>query len=150
MSPEAYTEYLHRSIPLIAAMDLRVLRSEAGSIELLAPLAPNRNHQGAAFGGALATLGIVSGWALLQQELERAAVPAKIVVQRSECDYLVPVDAEFSSRSELPAEEWERFVAMLRKRGRARIVVQSSLRCSGREAVRHSGTFVAMSESQSP
>ena len=71
------------------------------------------------------------------------------MIQRSECDYLVPVDAEFSSRSELPAEEWERFVAMLRKRGRARITVQSTLHCAGREAVRHSGTFVAMTNESS-
>jgi thioesterase domain-containing protein len=148
MSPEAYTEYLQRSIPLVAAMRLRVLRNAAGSIELLAPLEPNRNHQGAAFGGALATLGIVSGWALLQQELERAALPTRVVVQRSECDYLVPVDAEFASRSELEPQEWERFVSTLRKRGRARITVRSSLHCGGREAVRHSGTFVAMNGDQ--
>lgn len=148
MSPESYTEYLHRSIPLTAAMRLRVLHAEPGGMELLAPLEPNRNHQGAAFGGSLATLGIVSGWALLQQELERQGLPARIVIQRSECDYLEPVDAEFCTRSSLPGEEWERFLATLRRRGRARITVLSSLRCAGREAVRHSGTFVAMSGGQ--
>jgi thioesterase domain-containing protein len=150
MSPEAFTAFLHESIPLTAAMGLRVLGGTAGSIELLAPLQPNRNHQGAAFGGALATLGIVSGWALLQQELERQAQPAKIVVQRSECDYLAPVDAEFTSRSSLDPAEWERFLAMLRRRGRARITVPTTLHCAGREAVRHSGIFVAMTGSPNP
>lgn len=144
MSPEAFTAYLHESIPLTAAMRLRVLGGEAGGIELLAPLEPNRNHQGAAFGGSLATLGIVSGWALLQQELQREGCAARIVVQRSECDYLEPVDAEFRSRSSVEPAEWERFVATLRKRGRARITVLSRLHCGGREAARHSGTFVAM------
>jgi len=144
MSPEALTEYLHRHIPLTAAMQLRVLRSDGGGIELLAPLAPNRNHRDTAFGGSLATLGIVTGWTLLQQGLRREGVEARVVVQKSECEFLQPVAAEFSSASSLPAEEWARFLETLSKRKRARITVHSSLRCAGHEVVRHSGTFVAI------
>jgi thioesterase domain-containing protein len=144
MSPQAFTEYLHRNIPLTAAMQLRVLRSDAGSIELLGPLPPNRNHRDTAFGGSLATLGIVSGWALLQQELRRQGLDARIVIQRSECDFVEPVDADFTAQCSLPAADWQRFLATLDKRGRARITLHSSLRCAGREVVRHSGTFVAL------
>lgn len=144
MSPEAFTDQLHRSIPLTAAMSLRVLHSAAGSIALLAPLEPNRNHQSSAFGGSLATLGIVSGWALLQQELRREGLEARIVIQRSECDFVEPVEAEFTAQCGLPDGEWARFLATLRKRGRARITVHSVLRSAGRDAVRHSGTFVAL------
>ena len=143
MSPEAYTEYLHRHIPLTAAMQLRVLRSGAGSIELAAPLAPNRNHRGTAFGGSLVTLGIASGWALLQRSLSEAGIEARIVVQKSECEYLLPVEQEFVSSSSLP-EEWPQFLDTLRKRGRARITVHSTLRSAGQDVVRHSGTFVAL------
>ena len=144
MSPEALTEYLHRHIPLTAAMQLRVLHSGDGRIELLAPLAPNRNHRDTAFGGSLATLGIVTGWALLQQGLRREGVEARIVVQKSECEFLLPVATEFSSESNLPAAEWSRFLATLRKRHRARITIHSTLRSAGHEVVRHSGTFVAL------
>jgi len=144
MSPENFTEYLHRNIPLTAAMQLRVTGGGAGRIELLAPLPPNRNHRDTAFGGSLATLGIVSGWALLQQELRRHGLDARIVIQRSECEYVEPVEADFTARCSLPAEDWERFLATLRKRGRARITLYSSLCSAGREAVRHSGTFVAL------
>ncbi len=103
MSPEALTEYLHRHIPLTAAMQLRVLHSGDGHIELLAPLSPNRNHRDTAFGGSLATLGIVTGWTLLQQGLLREGVEARVVVQKSECEFLEPVVAEFVSESHLPA-----------------------------------------------
>jgi len=143
MSPEAYTEYLHRHIPLTAAMQLRVLRSGAGTVELAAPLAPNLNHRGTAFGGSLVTLGIASGWALLQRSLAEAGVEARIVVQKSECEYLLPVEQEFVSSSRLP-EEWPQFLDTLRKRGRARITVHSSLHSAGQEVVRHSGVFVAI------
>jgi thioesterase domain-containing protein len=144
MSPEALTEYLHRHIPLTAAMQLRVLRSGDGAIELAAPLSPNRNHRDTAFGGSLATLGIVSGWALLQQSLRQEGLEARIVVQKSECEFLEPVAEEFFSASSLPAAEWTRFLDTLRKRKRARITIHSTLRCAGREVVRHSGTFVAL------
>jgi len=144
MSPEALTEYLHRNIPLTAAMQLRVLQCGDGSIELVAPLAPNRNHRDTAFGGSLATLGIVTGWALLQQSLGQEGVEARVVVQKSECEFLEPVAEEFFSAGSLPAEEWTQFLATLRKRGRARITIHSRLRSAGREVVRHSGTFVAI------
>jgi thioesterase domain-containing protein len=147
MSTAEFTEYLHRNIPLTAAMQLRVTGSGEGRIELLAPLQPNRNHQSSAFGGSLATLAIVSGWALLQQELRRVGLEARIVIQRSECDFVEPVEAEFTAHCDLPAAEWERFLAMLRKRGRARITLHSSLGSAGREVVRHSGTFVALTGS---
>ena len=144
MSPEALTEYLHRNIPLTAAMQLRVLQCGDGSIELVAPLAPNRNHRDTAFGGSLATLGIVTGWALLQQSLGQEGVEARVVVQKSECEFLEPVAEEFFSAGSLPAAEWTRFLDTLSKRGRARITIHSALRCAGREVVRHSGTFVAI------
>lgn len=143
MSPTAFTEYLYRNIPLTAAMQLRVLHSEGSRIELAAPLAPNRNHQDSAFGGALATLGIVSGWALLQQGLRQQGIEARVVVQKSGCEFLLPVAGEFSAAAELP-EEWPRFLDALRKRGRARITVQATLRSAGQEVVRCQGTFVAM------
>jgi thioesterase domain-containing protein len=149
MSPLAFTEYLHRNIPLTAAMQLRVLHSDGGSIELAAPLAPNRNHQHSAFGGALATLGIVSGWALLQQNLQSEGIEARVVVQKSDCEFVLPAAAEFTAAGSLP-EDWPRFLDTLRKRGRARITVQSVLRSAGQEVMRHSGTFVAMQDAATP
>jgi thioesterase domain-containing protein len=144
MSPESFTAYLHSNIPLTAAMQLRVLHSDGASIELAAPLAPNRNHHNTGFGGSLATLAIVSGWVLVQQGLEREGLDARLVVQKSACEFLQPVTEEFRAHSRLPEQEWPRFLAALRRRGRARITVQGTLRSAGREVVQHSGTFVAL------
>lgn len=143
MTPEAYTEYLHHHIPLTAAMQLRVLHCTDGRIELCAPLQPNLNHRGTAFGGSLVTVGIACGWTLLQRGLADAGVEARIVVQKSECDYLLPAEQAFTARSALP-EEWPQFLEALHKRGRARITVHSSIDSGGREVVRHSGVFVAV------
>lgn len=148
MNNEETTAYLHRSIPLTAAMDVRVQVQEPGRVEILAPLAANANHHGSAFGGALSTLAILSGWVLVQQELDAVGVGAKLMVQRSECDYLEPALADFSAESRLSEAEWPRFLQMLQKRGRARIAVQTIIRIGEREVARASGTYAAIKQGQ--
>ena len=44
--------HLLDTIPLAQAMELRVAGYEAGELRLCAPLAPNRNDKGCAFGGS--------------------------------------------------------------------------------------------------
>jgi len=144
MTPDDYTEYLHRHIPLTAAVAARVRRMEPGLVEISAPLGPNTNHRGTAFGGSLSTLAILSGWVVLQQALQAEHVAARLVIQKSECDYMEPVDADFSAESRLPLEEWPRFLQTLARRGRARITVLSLIRADGREVLRASGTYVAL------
>ena len=47
-------QYLHRHIPLSAAMGIRVRLATPHRVELWAPLAPNINHQSTVFGGSAA------------------------------------------------------------------------------------------------
>ena len=94
MTPEAFTEYLHREIPLTAAMSARVVRSEPGEVEICAPLAPNKNLHGTAFAGSLATLGLISGWVVLDRALHGAQVKAHLVAQKNECIFHAPATQE--------------------------------------------------------
>jgi len=148
MSPEQYTEYLHRSIPLTAALAARVQVLEPDRVVVFAPLSANANHHGTAFGGSLATLAILSGWVLVQRALDGACVDARLMVQRSECDYLEPGDADLLAESRLPEDEWPRFLQMLQRRGRARITVDTQIRIGAREVVRARGTYAAIRPTQ--
>jgi thioesterase domain-containing protein len=144
MTPDALTEYLHQNIPLTAALGARALRCDAYEVEIGAPLKPNLNHRGTAFGGSLATLGIVSGWALLHLALRRENLPARLVIQRSECDFAESVEGEFAATSRLGEKEWLHFVATLKRYQRARITIHTDI-CAGKStAVRHQGTYVAL------
>ena len=145
MTPAEMTEYLRSRIPLTAAMDIRVLDCGVDRVRVAAPLAPNLNHRNTAFGGSLATLGILSGWALLHFGLrEQGIKDAKLVIQKTECEYLEPVAGEFVAESRLPQDEWPRFAAALAKGRRARITVGSEITAAGQLAVRAAGTFVAL------
>lgn len=143
MSPEAFTEFLHQEIPLTAAMQARVLRSAAGEVEISAPLAPNKNLHGTAFAGSLATLGLISGWVVLDRALHEASLKAHLVAQKNECVFHAPATQELRAVARIPAEEWSRFMATLNSKGRARINVVTEIHAGETLAVTHTGTYAA-------
>lgn len=61
--------YLHRQIPLSAAMQVSVVSATLDSVVLSAPLAPNINHKYTAFGGSVSALGILAAWSAYIQAI---------------------------------------------------------------------------------
>ena len=61
-------EFLCAKIPLTRAMQVRVEGYDKSGLVLTAPLAANHNHLGTAFGGSLAALVMLAGYALLWLE----------------------------------------------------------------------------------
>lgn len=144
MNADALTAFLHRNIPLTAALGARVTFAQDGQIRIQAPLDPNLNHHGTAFGGSLAVMGILAGWVVLHQGLHDAGIEASLVVRHTALDYLQPVTGELVAYSELPSQAWTGFVEQLRRSRRARIEVASVLRCGDVDAVNARGTYVAL------
>src|SRR5690606_6825838 len=66
--PESLAAALEREllaeIPLARAMQLSVAAYDGATLALAAPLAPNGNDKGCAFGGSLASLMTLAGWGL--------------------------------------------------------------------------------------
>lgn len=143
MSPEAFTEFLHGEIPLTAAMQVRVLRMAAGEVEISAPLLPNRNVHGTAFAGSLATLGLISGWVVLDRALLDAGFEAHLVAQKNKCDFHAPATQELRAVARVPAEEWARFIAALSSKRLARINVVTEIHAGSTMVVTHTGTYAA-------
>lgn len=57
-------DYLGRFVPITRAMGVRFRSFDDAGVVISAPLAPNINDKGIAFGGTLASLLFLSGWAL--------------------------------------------------------------------------------------
>ncbi|MEX0915343.1 MAG: YiiD C-terminal domain-containing protein [Wenzhouxiangellaceae bacterium] len=119
---EWLAEVLTRRIPLGGAMQLSIARLDGQGVELHAPLAPNVNDKGTAFGGALASAMILAGWALPRLLLRRAKLEADLVIGRCEIRFVKPVESAFSVRCDWPeAELAEQFITQARDRGRAKL-----------------------------
>jgi thioesterase domain-containing protein len=111
-------------IPLTRAMGLSVADFDGASLALAAPLAPNVNDKGCAFGGSLASLMTLAGWGLLELVLQARAMHADIYVQDSSIRYLAPVWHDFRAiAAAAPGESLDAFAATLAERGKARLRV---------------------------
>jgi thioesterase domain-containing protein len=139
------TTYLYEHIPLTRALGVVAQAWDGRTLSLRAPLEPNRNLRGTAFGGSLAALAIVCGWAALHLALGEGAGDLRLVIQRSTLDFQTPVEGEFSAVASVPdGDAWARFLRGLKRRGRARIAVPGDIRCDGRIAGRHEGVYAAL------
>ncbi|MGQ0621981.1 MAG: YiiD C-terminal domain-containing protein [Panacagrimonas sp.] len=138
--------YLHAHIPLSQHMGMRVLALEPGRVRVHLPLAPNINPHGTLFGGALAALGLASGWILLHAAFERAGVAAKLVGQRSDCTFIAPATADCIAETGCAPADLDRLLASFVERGRARMTLETLIRVGQQDVVRHSGTYVALQE----
>ncbi|HEU4663506.1 MAG TPA: YiiD C-terminal domain-containing protein [Dokdonella sp.] len=133
-------------IPLTRAMGLDVEAYDGTSLVLAAPLSPNVNDKGCAFGGSLASLMTLAGWGLLELAVEARTLAADIYVQDSSIRYLAPVWHDFRAIAEVaPGESLDAFVATLAERGKARVRVHCRVPLpDGGDAATLDARFVAM------
>lgn len=137
--------FIRDKIPLARAMDLRLHHYGRDSLALAAPLAPNVNDKGCAFGGSLASLMTLAGWALVELALKRRGEDCDVFVGDSQVRYLEPVWNDFLAESRLAeGASFDTFFATLAERGKARIDVRCVVPGSGeRPAATLEARFVA-------
>lgn len=126
------------------AMQLRVSEFRGDSLKLQAPLAPNVNDKGCAFGGSMASLMTLACWGLARLALRQRDFEPDIYVQDSQIEYLVPVWGELSVQA-LAADghSLANFVDMYAARSKARITLMSSMVWEGQTAATLCARFVA-------
>ena len=149
MDPNDPATTLHehlRLIPQVLAMQVQLAGERDGRLCLRAPLGPNVNDKGTAFGGSLVSLMTIAAWGLVSLELAQAGIEADIYVADSRVRYLKPVfedlvvDAGFDDPVERAA-----LADTLRKQGRASIRLKSeSLLAEGGVAASFVGRYVAI------
>jgi thioesterase domain-containing protein len=135
-------------IPLARAMQLRVHSYDENGLALAAPLAPNINDKGCAFGGSLLSLLTLAGWGLIVLRLRELNHACDIFVQNSEVRYLAPVWEDFIAHARVAEDEsWEEFVRALQTNGRARLGVACHVAlAAGTEACILKARFVAIAQ----
>jgi len=136
---------LHHDIPITQALGLQVRDWSEHRLQLHAPLEANINHASTMFGGSLYCVAVLAGWGWLYLRLREAGIEeGHILIQEGQISYPRPITSDALAYGE-PAEEraWERFETTFRRRGRARITLQSRILTeSGEDGVRFSGQYV--------
>lgn len=145
----ALEQSLREGIPLARAMDVRVFDYDGHRLALAAPLAPNVNDKGNAFGGSLSSLLTLAAWGLVNLKLAEAGLAADVYIQDAHLDYLAPVWGELIAEAFAEGDAWPAFATALRDKGRARITLQAEI--AGADgagtAARQTARFVAKQRS---
>jgi thioesterase domain-containing protein len=137
-------EIIDREIMLAKPMGIIVDLADENAMVLRAPLAPNANHQGSAFGGSLYSIAVLTGWAWMTRFLATRNLDADAVIQESTIRYLAPVRGEMRASIEIPADaEVDKFQRMLERARRGRIRLQVNVHAGATLATVFDGLFAA-------
>jgi thioesterase domain-containing protein len=118
--------------------------AEDRGVVLYAPLAPNANFKGTAFGGSLFCIAVLTGWAWVTRYFAARQIAVDVVIQESTIRYLAPVQGAL--RATLwapPVEQIERLRSMLRRAGRGRIRLHVGIHFGHAVATHFDGVFAA-------
>jgi thioesterase domain-containing protein len=135
-------DYLFQHVPLFRAMQARLERCDATGLALAAPLAPNVNDKGTAFGGSMAAIAALTGWAITTITLREHGETAEIVIIDSTLKFLRPVRETIVAECIAPdPAAVEKFIQRYRQRGKARWTVEVVVRADGEPAMTFSGHY---------
>lgn len=135
--------FLHEQIPLTRAMGVKLESYDGMRLVVTAPLAPNHNHLGTAFGGSLSALTTLAGYAMLWLQLGDRS--AHIVIRESTIRYRRPVSEELRAICERPDEHaLSEFRATFAATGKAHIRLQVRVEHAEQVCVLFEGDFVAL------
>ena len=137
-------DYIFEHIPLARAMQLRVTSYDGARLDMSAPLAPNINDKGCAFGGSLASLMTLASWGLVDLNLRERGLACDIYVGDSSMLYLQPLlddlhaTARYTHRESFPG-----FFETLSRSGKGRIAVSCVAAGANGDAATLEAAFVA-------
>lgn len=139
-------KYLHKHIPISSAIGVKVDVASSERVVLSAPFLNNINHKQTVFGGSLHAVATLTCWSLLHINLvDLFKDSVQIVIASSEINYLTPVTSNFKAECLHPQiNAWERFLTILRKKGKARLQLNARISENGQLCVDYSGIFVAI------
>lgn len=145
MSPQELENYLKQMIPLTQSLDLKVIRAESESCEVFAPLFPNRNHLGTAFGGSLNSILLLACYTWLFNVLKKQGFDEHIVLKSSEIKYFLPVQEDIRAVCSSPREQdLQKFLNAYKKKRKARIKLTATISVKDGTACELTGEFVTL------
>lgn len=140
---ENLQEILHSEIPLTKAIGIEVREYTESSLSLYAPLENNINHKCTAFGGSLYSVSVLTGWGLIYLLLKQHDLSGHIVIHESNTRFLKPVTSEIISKCSFDSDShYQRFIKMYKKKGKARIQLESRITCNTETSVIFKGSYV--------
>ena len=115
-TPQHYAELeqlMRSGIPLARAMELRIVGYDGERLALSAPLAPNVNDKGCAFGGSIGSLLTLAAWGLITLKLGERGIAAEVYIRDAELKFSEPVWDSLNAEAWLVEPDWDALLESL-------------------------------------
>ena len=135
---------LYNEIPLTKMMELQIKDFNINELITTAPLEPNINDKGTAFGGSLSTLSIISAWSLCWLISKELGFDSNnIVIIKNETSFRKPVTNDIICHTKKPSlQEIKILKQKLENKKSASIKIESQIIEDGKICVDFVGYYV--------
>ena len=142
---ETFQEKIYSLIPITEYMGIQVELLGKEKVILSAKLDKNKNHRNTAFGGSIASIGLLCGWAAIINRFEHSLIEGEVVAKDMNVEFYRPVKKDFKAICKLPEKEkWDEFINELQTFGKSKIVLESTINSGEEEAALVTGTYVCI------
>ncbi|PIE83560.1 MAG: hypothetical protein CSA09_01555 [Candidatus Contendobacter odensis] len=134
--------FLNQHVPLFQAMEAKLERCDETVLAIAAPLEPNINDKGIAFGGSMAAIAALTGWAVTRITLDEHNETAEIVIADSTLKFLRPLRDSIVAECLRPdTATAQQFIDNLRQRGKVRWSLDVIIHADGEPAMTFTGRY---------
>lgn len=134
-----------RDFPIARGMGVVVEHCDLTALVLCAPLEPNLNASGTAFGGSIGALAMLAGWACSHRIAERAGLEARVVIQHADVHFVRPAAGSIRATCAVPpANVVEHWLTALRHHHKGRIQLPVEIWCGDQIVAEFVGRYVGM------
>lgn len=122
LNPAQVTEFVHASVPAIGRLGIEVIDMSPGYVRLRLPLAPNSNHIGTMYAGALVALAELPGGLLPLAVPDLGVVP---IVTDLQVAFVRAARTDATLEARLDPDEVRRLAALAHAEGKAEFVLDT-------------------------
>ena len=137
---------LQEEVPLIRHIGLQLVSWDGHSVTAQAPLAPNLNTHGTAFGGSLYCVAAMTGWSLVHLSLLAAGYQPSVWVVKGEVAYKTPVRGSIQASATIAEADRQHLLDRYQAKGRTKVDIEVVVMEGEQVAMTMAAQFAAMAQ----
>jgi thioesterase domain-containing protein len=137
---------LKEQVPLITHMGIDVISWDGSTVVVEAPLGPNLNTHGTAFGGSLYCVGAMTGWSAVHLTLMEAGHMPSVWLAKGEVAYRKPVRGVLRAQTTVSDELRQHLIQGYEAKGRVKASIDIIIKEGDDDAVNMSAVYAAMQQ----
>ena len=118
---------LQQQLPLIEHMGIDIVSWDGEVVRVRAPLAPNLNVHGTAFGGSLFSVGAMTGWSAVLLTFMDAGHSPHVWLADSRIDFILPVRGDLNAEARIGTEWRQQLLQEFESTGRVNVNLDVTL-----------------------